>query len=388
MADKRDYYEVLGISKGASDDEIKKAYRKLAKQYHPDLNPDNAEAEAKFKEANEAYEVLSDPDKKQRYDAYGHAGVDPNFGAGAGGFGGFGGFDGGIDLGDLFGGIFGGGFGGNTRRNPNAPQRGSNVEASITIDFVEAAKGCKKTVDVPRIEVCDSCSGSGAAAGSSTQTCPECNGRGQVNTVRRTLLGNMQVSQPCSRCGGKGTIIPNPCTKCRGTGRVRRTKKIEVDIPAGIDDGQTLNVRGQGNKGSNGGPAGDLRVGVYVRKHPEFEREGTTVWFTTHISFAQAALGCNIVVPTLDGDVMVEIHAGIQSGEVMKLRERGIPSINGRGRGDQLVKIIVDTPKKLNDKQKELLRAFDEAMYPGGGSVNRSGEDKGKGGIFGSKKKK
>lgn len=383
MADKRDYYEVLGINKGASDDEIKKAYRKTAKQYHPDLNPDNPEAEAKFKEANEAYEVLSDPDKKARYDAYGHAGVDPNYGAGGGGFGGgFGGFDGNIDLGDIFGSFFGGGFGGGQRRNPNAPQRGGDIQANISISFEEAAKGCRKTIEVSRTEVCDVCSGSGAAPGSSSQTCPDCNGRGQVNTIRRTMLGQMQVSQPCTRCGGKGTIIPNPCTKCRGTGRVRRNAKVDVDIPAGIDDRQAFSVRSEGNKGTNGGPAGDLRVGVNVRSHPYFERDGFNVWYSAHISFAQAALGCELIVPTLDGDVKYAVPAGTQPGAVFKLKDRGIQYVNGRNKGDQLVKVIVDVPRKMNEQQKELLRAFDESM---GGSASKSAGNKGKN-IFGKKK--
>lgn len=382
MADKRDYYEVLGIKKGASDDEIKKAYRSMAKKYHPDLNPGNKDAEAKFKECNEAYEVLSDPDKKSRYDQFGHAGVDPNFGAGGGGFGGFGGFDG-FDVGDIFSSFFGGGFGGGTR-NPNAPQRGSDIQTNITISFEEAAKGCKKAVDVQRIEVCSECSGSGAAKGTTTQTCPDCGGRGQVTTQQRSILGVMQVQKPCPRCGGKGTIIPTPCSKCKGTGRIRRATKVEVNIPAGIDDRQAVNIRSQGNKGVNGGPAGDLRVGINVRNHPYFERDGYNVWYETDISFAQAALGSEIVVPTLDGDVKYTVPAGTQPGSVFKLRDRGIPVLNGRGKGDQLVKVNVTVPKKLTERQKELLMAFEEDLNPG--RKNGSGSDN-KGGIFGKKKK-
>lgn len=385
MAEKRDYYEVLGVSKGASDDEIKKAYRKMAKQYHPDLNPGNADAEAKFKECNEAYEVLSDADKKAKYDRFGHAGVDPNYGGAGGGFDGFGGM--GFDMGDIFSSIFegfGGGFSGGARSNPNAPKRGSDIQTNITISFEEAAKGCKKTVEVTRIEVCDGCSGSGAAAGSTTQTCSQCGGSGQVLSQQRTILGTIQTQKPCPTCGGKGTVIPNPCSKCRGSGRVRRASKIEVNIPAGIDDRQAFNVRSQGNKGMNGGPAGDLRIGVNVRQHPYFVRDGFNVWYTAKISFVQAALGCELVVPTLDGDVKYSVPAGTQPGDVFKLKDKGIIYTNGKMKGDQLVKIDVDVPKKLSDKQRELLREFEATLNPGNlGSLN---EDKGKG-LFGKKKK-
>lgn len=382
MADKRDYYEVLELSKGASDDEIKKAYRKMAKKYHPDLNPGNKEAEAKFKECNEAYEVLSDPEKKARYDQYGFAGVDPNFGAGQG----FGGFDGGFDMGDIFSSIFGGGFGGfgGGTRNPNAPQRGSDIQTNITLSFEEAAKGCRKAVEVQRIEVCPECSGSGAQKGTATQTCPDCGGRGQVSTTQRTILGVMQTQRPCPRCGGKGNIIPTPCNKCKGTGRIRRPVKIDVDIPAGIDDRQAVNIRSQGNKGVNGGPAGDLRVGVNIRSHPYFERDGYNVWYEMNISYAQAALGSEVIVPTLDGDVRYTVPAGTQPGAVFKLRDRGIQSLNGRGRGDQLVKVNVEVPKKLTEKQKEMLRAFDEDLNP---QNKGSHGDSKQGGIFGKKKK-
>ncbi len=386
MADKRDYYEVLGIKKGATEDEIKKAYRQMAKKYHPDLNPNDKEAEAKFKEVGEAYEVLSDPEKKARYDQFGHAGVDPNFGAD----GGFGGFGGGFDMGDLFSSFFGGfgGFGGGSSRNPNAPQRGSDIQANLTISFDEAAKGCKKTVDVQRIEVCSECSGSGAAKGTQTQTCPDCNGRGQVSTQQRTLLGVMQVQKPCPRCGGKGHIIPTPCPKCRGTGRVRTPTKIEVNIPAGIDDRQAINIRGQGNKGMNGGPAGDLRVGVNVRNHPYFTRDGFNVWYEINISYAQAALGSEVIVPTIDGDVKYTIPSGTQPGTVFKLRDRGIPVLNGRGRGDQLVRVNVEVPKRLTERQKELLRAFEQDLNPGRASqTGPAGSDGKQGGIFGKKKK-
>ena len=376
MAEKRDYYEVLGVDKNATEDEIKKAYRQMAKKYHPDLNPDNKEAEAKFKEANEAYEVLSDAEKKARYDQFGHAGVDPNYGAGQGGFNGQG-FD--FDLGDIFSSFFGG-FG--ARSNPNAPQRGSDTTATVTISFEEAAKGCKRQVETVRIEVCDECHGSGAAAGSSPKTCPECHGRGQVTSAQRTPFGVIQTQKACSRCGGKGTIIDNPCQKCHGNGRIRKSVKIEVGIPAGIDDRQVINIRGQGNKGINGGSAGDLRVVVNVRPHPIFERDGFNVWCEMHISFAEAALGCELEVPTLDGKVKYTVPAGTQGGDIFKLKGRGIQNINGRGKGDQLVRIIVDVPRHLSAEQKELLKKFDETL----GHTGRFGEDT-KHSFFGKKKK-
>ena len=387
MADKRDYYEVLGVDKNASEDEIKKAYRKLAKKYHPDLNPGDKEAEEKFKEANEAYEVLSDAEKKAKYDRFGHAGVDPNYGAGGAGYGG--GFNGqgfDFDLGDIFSNIFGGGFGGfgGGNSNPNAPQRGSDTQTSVTISFEEAAKGCEREVQFSRIEVCDECHGSGAAPGSSPKTCPECNGRGQVTSQQRTPFGVIQTQKACSRCGGRGTIIENPCKKCHGAGRVRKPVKITVKIPAGIDDRQIINARGQGNKGVNGGPAGDLRVAINVRPHPIFERDGYNVWVEMHISFAAAALGCALQVPTLDGKVQYNVPAGTQSGDVFKLKGKGIQSLNNRGRGDELVRVIVDVPRNLNDRQKQLLRELDEAL---GNETAHLGNADDKKGFFGKKKR-
>lgn len=386
MADKRDYYEVLGVDKNASEDEIKKAYRKLAKKYHPDLNPGDKEAEEKFKEANEAYEVLSDAEKKAKYDRFGHAGVDPNYGAGGAGYGG--GFNGqgfDFDLGDIFSNIFGGGFGGfGGGSNPNAPQRGSDTQTSVTISFEEAAKGCEREVQFSRIEVCDECHGSGAAPGSSPKTCPECNGRGQVTSQQRTPFGVIQTQKACSRCGGRGTIIENPCKKCHGAGRVRKPVKITVKIPAGIDDRQIINARGQGNKGVNGGPAGDLRVAINVRPHPIFERDGYNVWVEMHISFAAAALGCALQVPTLDGKVQYNVPAGTQSGDVFKLKGKGIQSLNNRGRGDELVRVIVDVPRNLNDRQKQLLRELDEAL---GNETAHLGNADDKKGFFGKKKR-
>lgn len=386
MADKRDYYEVLGVDKNASEDEIKKAYRKLAKKYHPDLNPGDKEAEEKFKEANEAYEVLSDAEKKAKYDRFGHAGVDPNYGAGGAGYGG--GFNGqgfDFDLGDIFSNIFGGGFGGfGGSSNPNAPQRGSDTQTSVTISFEEAAKGCEREVQFSRIEVCDECHGSGAAPGSSPKTCPECKGRGQVTSQQRTPFGVIQTQKACSRCGGRGTIIENPCKKCHGAGRVRKPVKITVKIPAGIDDRQIINARGQGNKGVNGGPAGDLRVAINVRPHPIFERDGYNVWVEMHISFAAAALGCALQVPTLDGKVQYNVPAGTQSGDVFKLKGKGIQSLNNRGRGDELVRVIVDVPRNLNDRQKQLLRELDEAL---GNETAHLGNADDKKGFFGKKKR-
>ena len=386
MADKRDYYEVLGVSKSATPDEIKKAYRQLAKKYHPDLNPDNKEAEAKFKEANEAYEILSDSDKKEKYDRFGFAGVDPSYGAGqgGGGFGGFGGFDGGMefDLGDLFGSFFGGFGGGGGRSNPNAPRRGSDIQTNIYITFEEAAKGCKKTVEFQKIEVCDECSGSGAAKGSSPQTCPECNGRGQINVQQRTPFGTISTSKPCQRCGGKGTFNPNPCSRCKGAGRIRRTVKQEITIPAGIDDGQIFTVRDMGNAGANGGPAGDLRVGVVVKPHPFFERDGYNVWYDVKVSFVQAALGDKLRVPTIDGQVEYILPAGTQPGDIFKLKGRGIQVLNSTRRGDQLIRVNIEVPKNLNEKQKEALMNFNTTM--GAKAV----EPEEKKGFFGSKKKK
>lgn len=381
MAEKRDYYEVLGVDRNATEDEIKKAYRQTAKKYHPDLHPGDKQAEEKFKEANEAYEVLSDAEKKARYDQFGHAGVDPNYGAGQGGYGaGFGGMD--FDLGDIFSSFFGGGFGGG-RSNPNAPQRGSDTQASVTISFEEAAKGCKRTVETMKIDVCDECHGSGCAAGTSAKTCPDCHGSGHVTAQQRTPFGVIQTQKTCSRCNGRGTIIDNPCKKCHGAGRVRKPSSIEISIPAGIDDRQVINARGQGNKGVNGGPAGDLRVVVNVRPHPIFEREGYNVWVEMHISYPEAALGCELEVPTLDGKVKYNVPAGTQSGDVFKLRNKGIQTLNNRGRGDELVRVIVDIPKKVTEKQKQLILELSKELGTNG---TRLGEDDKKG-FFGKKKK-
>lgn len=361
MADKRDYYEVLGVNKGASDDEIKKAYRKMAKEYHPDLHPGDTVAEAKFKEVGEAYEVLSDPQKKSRYDQFGHAGVDPNFGAGGGG--GWGGVDVDFgDIGDIFSSIFGGGFGGGTRRqNPNAPRRGNDAVTSVFISFEEAAKGCKKKVSVDRITSCTDCGGSGAKRGTSPTTCPVCGGSGMVNHQQRTPFGVMQTQSPCTRCQGRGRIIENPCPTCGGQGRVRRATEVGINIPAGIDDGQVITIPGHGNAGQNGGPAGDLQVQVSVRPHPLFERDGYNIWYELPITYAQAALGAEVEIPTLDGKIPFTIKDGTQPGDVLKVRGKGIPYVNGRGTGDLLLKIVVEVPKNLNKEQKKILQEFEAA---------------------------
>ena len=365
--EKRDYYEVLGVSKTATDEEIKKAYRKLALKYHPDYNPGDKTAEEKFKEINEAHEVLSDPEKRKRYDQFGFAGVDPNYaasqGAGAGGFGG--GF-GGVDLGDIFGDIFGGGFGGfaggSTRANPNAPRKGQDIRVRITLTFDEAVHGCKKNITITRQQTCTECNGTGAAPGTSPEVCPDCNGRGYTIQQQRTPFGVMQSQQPCTRCGGKGKIIKNPCKVCHGSGRVATKKTLEVSIPMGIDDDQSFALRGMGDAGANGGPAGDVIVMVTVRPDELFQRDGYDVWVTIPITFSQAVLGDNITVPTIDGKVEYTLPEGTQSGTTFRLRGKGIQYLNGRGRGDMYVKCDVEIPKKLNKTQREALKKFEGTL--------------------------
>ena len=360
---KRDYYEVLGVSKGASDDEIKKAYKKMARKYHPDLNPDNKEAEEKFKEVNEAYEILSDADKKSRYDQFGHAGVDPNFGAG--GFGG--GFDGGFDfgdLGDIFGSFFGGGFGGAQQRR-NGPQRGESIRVSVSISFTEAAFGCEKDVTLERSEDCPTCHGSGCAEGTTPEICPDCRGSGTVQVRRQTPMGVFATTTTCPKCGGQGKIIHQPCADCRGSGRARKRRTVKVSIPAGIDNGQTISLRGQGHAGKNGGPAGDLLITVMVKPHELFRRDGTSVFCEAPITFTQAVLGAELEIPTIDGKVKYTIPEGTQTGTVFRLRGKGIPVLNGRGRGDQYVTVTIETPRNLNKEQKEALRKFSETLGEG-----------------------
>lgn len=371
MAEKRDYYEVLGIGKNATDAEIKSAYRKLAKKYHPDLNPGNKEAEEKFKEVNEANDVLSDPQKRQRYDQFGFAGVDPNYAAAnGGGAGGFGGGFGGVDLGDIFGDIFGGGFGGgfsgfgggSSTRTANVPRKGHDIQASVILTFEEAAHGCSKKITINRQDTCPDCGGTGAAKGTSPETCPDCGGRGYVVTQQRTPFGVMQSQQPCSHCGGRGTIIRNPCKTCRGTGKTAARKSLEINIPAGIDDDQNIALRGQGDAGSNGGPAGDVIVHVTVKADPMFERDGYDVTIHVPITFSQAVLGDDVEVPTVDGRIVQHIPEGTQSGTKFRLRGRGIQYLNGRGRGDQYVIVDVEIPKKVTRAQREALKAFEDSM--------------------------
>lgn len=363
MAEKRDYYEVLGIKKGAGDDEIKKAYRTMAKKYHPDLNPDDKEAEAKFKEVGEAYEVLSDSQKRSRYDQFGFAGVDPSFGGGQGGAqryqqysqGDFG------DFGDIFGDIFSGfGFGGSTKaRNPNGPIRGNDTQVRIQLTFMESAKGCKKEIPIQRLERCSDCGGSGAKSGTSPETCPECGGSGQVRVQQRSPFGVIQTVKPCSRCGGKGKVIKDPCKTCGGMGRIRHNRKITVDIPAGIDDGQTFIVRSQGDDGTNGGPAGDLNVTVTIKEDSIFQRDNFDVWVDIPITYSQAVLGDEITVPTIDGKVSYTVPEGTQPGTTFRLRNKGINYVNGRGRGDEYVRVGIEVPTNLTGKQKDMLRDFE-----------------------------
>lgn len=364
MAEKRDYYEVLGVSKNASEDEIKRAYKKLARKYHPDMNPGDKEAEEKFKEVNEANEVLSNPEKKAKYDQFGFAGVDPNYGAGQGGYGGAGGFDFG-DLGDIFGSFFGGGFGGGGRRNPNAPQRGESIRASLSVEFTEAAFGCEKSITIDRSEQCPTCKGKGCAPGTTPEVCTQCHGTGTVTQAQRTPFGMMQSQTVCPKCRGKGQIIHQPCPDCRGAGAVRKRRTIQVNIPAGIDNGQTISLRGQGHSGKNGGPAGDLLITVMVRPHEIFRRDGTAVFCEAPITFTQAVLGGTLEIPTIDGKVKYDIPEGTQTGTIFRLRGKGIPVLNGRGRGDQYVTVNIETPRNLNREQKEALKKFSESLGEG-----------------------
>ena len=356
---KRDYYEVLGVEKGASAEEIKKAYRKSAMKYHPDRNPGDKTAEEKFKELGEAYEVLSDDEKRSRYDQYGHAGVDPNFGAGGfngGGFGGFGGFD----FGDIFGEFFGGG----SRRGStqNVPMRGENVGVRVEVTFEEAAFGTEKQVSAQRIENCGNCGGTGSADGS-VETCSYCRGAGQVRTTRNVMGMTMQTTSECPQCGGRGKVIKNPCNTCRGKGKVRRTQKINVKIPAGVDHGQSVRVRGEGCVGSNGGPNGDLLVEISIRRDSVFQRYGQDVLCEVPITFTQAALGGEIEVPTLDGKTKFDLPEGTQTGREFVLNGIGIPYVNNpRRRGNHRFTVVVETPTKLNKEQKELLQKLEDSI--------------------------
>ena len=363
MADnKRDYYEVLGVSKGASEDEIKKAYRSLAKKYHPDMNPGNAEAEVKFKEVNEAYAVLSDSEKRSKYDRFGHDAFDPTAGSGGyGGFSGFGGAD--FDFGDIFSSFFGGGGSSSSRSRANAPIEGDDVGARISISFEEAAFGCKKEVNFARIENCPDCGGSGAEKQSDIETCPECRGSGRVTVKQQTILGYMQTQRTCQRCSGRGKTIKSPCKNCSGKGRIRINKKLEVNIPSGIDDRQNIVLRGQGSAGLNGGPNGHLIIEIRVREDKIFRREGNDIYCEVPISFAEATLGAEIDIPVLGGgSEKYRIPEGTQSGTEFTIRGKGIPDINSKRKGDLIITVAVETPKNLNSKQKELLSAFAESL--------------------------
>ena len=355
MAEKRDYYETLGVAKDADEATLKKAYRTLAKKYHPDMHPGDQEAEAKFKEVNEAYDVLSDADKRAKYDQFGHAAFEPGAGAGAGGFGGFGGFG---DFGDIFSSFFGGGFGGQSQRR-NGPVRGDDIGARVSITFDEAAFGVKKEITYNRICKCPDCSGSGAAKGTSAETCGKCRGSGQMRVMQR--LGGMQFESTttCDGCRGRGKIIKNPCNNCRGTGFIRISKKLEVSIPAGIDDGERIALRGQGNDGRNGGGAGDLILQVTVKPHAIFERDGYDIYCEIPIPVTDAILGAEIEIPTLQGKMKYTIPEGTQPGTEFTVRGQGIPYVNNNNRrGDLLFRVNVEIPKGLTDEQKDQIRAF------------------------------
>ena len=378
MAEKRDYYEVLGVAKTASEDEIKSAYRKLAKKYHPDLNPGNAEAEAKFKEVNEAYGVLSDADKRAKYDQYGTADPQAGFGGGgfSGGFGGFGsgGFSGGFE--DIFENIFGGFTG--SRRSNNAPEQGRDLRVDMELTFEEAAFGTKKEINLTREESCDECGGSGAAKGTTAEVCQACHGSGQVRTTQNTVFGSFSSTQQCTACHGTGRIIRTPCKKCGCKGRIRRARRISINVPAGIDNGQAITLRGEGEQGKRGGAAGDLYVYFSVKPHKLFKRRGNDIYLEVAVSFANAALGAEITVPTLEDSIKYKIPEGTQPGTVFRIRGKGIKRLGGNDRGDMYITVGVEIPRRLSSKQKELLRAFDD-------SVTGNEPQEKKRGIFGGK---
>lgn len=384
---KRDYYEVLGLQKGASDDEIKRAFRKMAMKYHPDRNPGDKEAEENFKEVNEAYDVLKDPDKKAKYDQFGHAAFDGSGGFGGGGFGGFdaGGFDfsemGGF--GDIFESFFGGGFGGGSSRRRNAPQRGADLEYRLNITFEEAVFGCEKEISITRTENCETCHGTGAKAGTFPKTCPKCNGSGQIRVQRQTPLGSFVSTTTCDQCGGTGKVIEDPCPDCKGKGTVRKNRKITVKIPAGVDTGNIIPLRGQGEQGANNGPAGDLYIRVNVAPSKIFRREGSDIYYDYKISMAKAALGAEITVPTVDGNVKYKVPAGTQPGTKFRLKGKGVPYVNGGGRGNQYVHMVVEVPKHLNKEQEEALKAFMKASGESVDDIDEKDE-----GFFSKFKKK
>ena len=360
-ANKRDYYEVLGVEKNATPEQIKKAYRKLAKKYHPDMNPGDDEAANKFKEVNEAYEVLSDEDKKAKYDQFGFDGLDPNFGAGGFG-GGFGGFDFGDILSSVFGGGGFGGFGGGGGHDRNAPMQGPNLREVLRLAFEEAAFGCEKDLPIERIEACKECHGKGTTDPNGVQTCQRCHGTGVIQTQQRTPFGVMQTQQECPECGGDGHIIKNPCKVCSGRGLVRRRTTVHVKVPAGINNGQAINMHGQGHVGRNGGPNGDLIISIAVSPHPMFTRDGFDVHYTHPVSFVDATLGGELEIPTIDGKVKYNLPAGTQGDTTFRLKGKGIPRLNKSGRGDQYVTVSIQVPTNLSAEAKSALRAFDSAM--------------------------
>ncbi|EOS23855.1 chaperone dnaJ [Lachnospiraceae bacterium 3-1] len=377
---KRDYYEVLGVDKNADDASIKKAYRQLAKKYHPDMNPGDVEAEKKFKEASEAYAVLSDPDKKRQYDQFGHAAFD-------GGMGGGGGFDfSGMDMGDIFGDIFGDLFGGGSRRRSanNGPMKGANLRAAVRITFEEAAFGCEKEIEITLKDECTTCHTTGAKPGTSPETCTKCGGKGKVVYTQQSFLGMVQNVQTCPDCHGTGKIIKEKCPDCRGTGYIAKRKKIKVSIPAGIDNGQSVRIRDKGEPGANGGPRGDLLVEVNVSRHPIFQRQDMNIYSTAPISFAQAALGGEVRISTIDGDILYDVKPGTQTDTRIRLKGKGIPSLrNSSVRGDHYVTLVVQVPTGLNEEAKEALRRFDEASgqslkkHNGAAHTEKHGKKKG-----------
>ena len=372
MADKRDYYEVLGVSKTASDDEIKKAFRTLAKKYHPDMHPGDKECEEKFKEAQEAYAVLSDAEKRKQYDQFGHAAFDGT-GGGAGGFD----FSG-MDMGDIFGDLFGDFFGGGSRRRTNdGPMKGSNLRTSVRITFEEAIFGCEKEIEMVLKDECHTCHGTGAKPGTTPETCPKCGGKGKVVFTQQSFFGTVQNVQTCPDCGGSGKIIKDKCPDCRGTGYIASKKKIQVSIPAGIDNGQSVRIREKGEPGINGGPRGDLLVEVVVSRHPSLQRQDMNIYSTAQISFAQAALGGEIRIHTVDGDVLYEVKPGTQTNTRIRLKGKGVPSLRNKSvRGDHYVDLVVQTPTGLSADAKEALRQFDALT---GDSLNRTGAQDGAG---------
>lgn len=383
MAEKRDYYEVLGVDKNASDADIKKAFRKLARKYHPDVNPGDKDAEAKFKEINEAYDVLSNAEKRQQYDQFGHDA--PNFGAG--GFGGFGGggFGGSADfgdLGDIFNMFFGGGGGAGAQAN--SPRQGADLRYDLTLSFEDAVFGCKKTITVDRWVTCSTCGGSGAKPGTSAETCSRCHGTGRVTSMQQTPFGRMQTQTTCPECGGRGKVIKEKCPDCGGTGRKRESKTLEVNVPAGVDNGTRLRMAGEGEAGENGGPSGDLYIYIRVRPHEIFTRDDTDIYMEQKINVAQAALGDEIEVPTLEGRIKFTIPAGVQSGARFRLKGKGVKGMRSYGKGDQYVTVIVETPKNLTDEQRQLfekladsLERFDGQSAKGVRRTEKKKEDKG-----------